>query len=134
MFSRFGAAARSVVTLAEQECRNASHYFLGTEHLLLAMAIAPPPDVAKYFQAIGVEPWRLKRALREAMEVTFDHSWEGVIVTERAKRIFSRAGSAKGAAQCVEPIDLLRAIVAEGGGVAARVLAKLTNGTAQGVP
>jgi len=125
MFSEFSAAARAVFTLAEQECRNASHYYLGTEHLLLAMAIAPPPDIAHYFAAAGIEPWSVKRALREVMQSSYDHIWEGVILTPRVQRICALASDAKDG-QPVQPLDLLNAIVADGGGVAARVLAGLT--------
>ncbi|MBC5828225.1 MAG: Clp protease N-terminal domain-containing protein, partial [Candidatus Eremiobacteraeota bacterium] len=93
MFSQLGPAARAIVTLAEQECRNASHYYLGTEHLLLAMAIAPPQDVARYFHSVHLEPWQVKRALRDALAVTIEHSSNGIIVTERVKRIIDIAAS-----------------------------------------
>jgi ATP-dependent Clp protease ATP-binding subunit ClpC len=126
MFSRFSPQARAVVTLAEQECRNASHYYLGTEHLLLAMAIAPPPDVAGYFAAVGIEPWQVKRALREAMDGASEHPWEGVILTPRVQRICALASECT--TDLVEPLHLLEAIVADGGGVAARVLGKLQAG------
>jgi ATP-dependent Clp protease ATP-binding subunit ClpC len=132
MFSRFSPAARAVVTLAEQECRNASHYYLGTEHLLLAMAIAPPADVTAYFSSIGVEPWQVKRALRSAMEGASDHPWDGVILTPRVQRICALV--TEKASGNVQPIDLLEAIVADGGGVAARVLAQLQTNAALSRP
>lgn len=124
MFSRFSPAARALITLAEQECRNASHYYLGTEHLLLAMAIAPPPDVAEFFKSIRVEPWLVKRALRNAMDPVYEHPWEGIIVTPRVQRIFMLAASAS--SDLVQPVHLLQAIIQDGGGVAARVLEQLT--------
>ena len=125
MFSQLDPAARAVVTLAEQECRNASHYYLGTEHVLLAMSIAPAPDVEAYFKNAGLEPWQVKRACRAAMEPASDHPWQGVIVTPRVQRVIARAVKARGS-DAVRPSDLLEAIVADGGGVAARVLASLT--------
>ena len=125
MFSRFDPAARAVVTLAEQECRNASHYYLGTEHLLLSMAIMTPPDVLERFRRDGVEPWQVKWACRASMEPASDHPWEGVIVTPRVKRIFELATSRTEGQ--VTPIDLLDAIVEDGGGVGARVLASLSS-------
>jgi ATP-dependent Clp protease ATP-binding subunit ClpA len=130
MFSQFSPTARAVITLAEQECRNASHYFLGTEHLLLAMAIAPPYDVAKYFQSIGVEPWLVKRTLRDAMGPPYDHPWDGIIVTPRVQRILKAAAASS--SNLVEPRDLLEAIIQDGGGVAARVLQQLRATTASG--
>ena len=124
MFSRFDPAARAVVTLAEQECRNASHYYLGTEHLLLSMAIVTPQDIAEYFTRSGLEPWQVKWACRASMEQASDHPWEGVIVTPRVRNVFERAS--RKARGLVTPRDLLDAIVEDGGGVAARVLASLT--------
>ena len=132
MFSRFNPAARAVITLAEQECRNASHYYLGTEHLLLAMAIDPPGDIAAELSRLALEPWLVKRALREAMEPAGDHPWEGIIITPRVQRIFAAASSAVPQGELVQPIDVLRAIVAEGGGLAARVLEQLTAPQAAG--
>lgn len=124
MFSEFGPAARAVVTLAEQECRNASHYFLGTEHLLLSLAIATPPDVADHFRRMGVEPWQVKWACRASMAPGGDHPWEGVIVTPRMRRIFELAVRCKRGA-LVQPADLLQSLIDDGGGVGARVLASL---------
>jgi len=127
VFTRFSPAAQGVVHLAEQECRNASHYYLGTEHLLLAMAIAPPPDVTAYFESIGAQPWEIKGALRSAMDPPCEHPWEGIIITPRVRRLFDDLTSALAADARIEPVDLLRAIVADGGGVAARVLTTWTS-------
>jgi ATP-dependent Clp protease ATP-binding subunit ClpC len=129
VFSRFSPAAQAVVHLAEQECRNASHYYLGTEHLLLAMAIAPPPDALAYFQRIGAQPWEIKRALRVAMDPPSEHPWEGIVITPRVRRLFDEVAARKTGDERVEPGDLLRAIVADSGGVAARVLAAWTSRT-----
>lgn len=115
--------------LAEQECRNASHYYLGTEHLLLAMAIAPPPDALEYFNRIGAQPWEIKRALRVAMDPPAEHPWEGIVITPRVRRLFDDVAARKPDGERVEPGDLLAAIVADGGGVAARVLAAWTSRT-----
>jgi ATP-dependent Clp protease ATP-binding subunit ClpA len=99
---------------------------LGTEHLLLAMAIAPPPDVARFFAAQGVQPWQVKHALRDAMQTPFERTWQGVIITERTKRVLELARASKSDGAPVAAIDLLHAIIADGGGLAARVLSALT--------
>lgn len=124
IFARFDPAARAVVTLAEQECRNASHYYLGTEHLLLSMAIMTPADIGERFRRDGLEPWQVKWACRASMEPASDHPWEGIIVTPRVRRICELAQAKKGDGS-VTPLDLLDAIVEDGGGVGARVLASL---------
>jgi len=123
VLSHFSQSAQAVVHLAEQECRNASHYYLGTEHLLLAMAIDPPPDARDYFTQLGAQPWEIKQALREAMDPPCEHAWEGVIITPRVRDIFDLAAQRK-TGELVEPADILRGIVDDGGGVAARVLAR----------
>lgn len=127
LFTRFSPAAQAVFHLAEQECRNASHYYLGTEHLLLAMAISPPPDALEYFRSIGAQPWEIKGALRVAMDPPCEHPWEGVIITPRVKALFDRLSAQRAEGENIEPADLLRAMVADGGGVAARVLATWTS-------
>ncbi|HZV78810.1 MAG TPA: Clp protease N-terminal domain-containing protein [Candidatus Binatus sp.] len=126
MFARFSPHAQAVVHLAEQECRNASHYYLGTEHLLLAMVIAPPDDVLEHFASIGAQPWEIKARLRSAMDPPSEHPWEGVILTPRVRRIFDALSARQPADASIEPVDLLRAMIADGGGVAARVLATWT--------
>jgi ATP-dependent Clp protease ATP-binding subunit ClpA len=129
VYSRLSPAAQAVVHLAEQECRNASHYYLGTEHLLLAMAIAPPPDALEYFRRIGAQPWEIKGALRVAMDPPSEHPWEGIVITPRVRKLFEDVTGRLTGDERVEPSDLLRAIVADGGGVAARVLAAWTSRT-----
>jgi ATP-dependent Clp protease ATP-binding subunit ClpA len=135
MFSQFSSAASALVHLAEQECRNASHYYLGTEHLLLAMAIAPPPDVAAYFQGSGFQPWHVKRAVRALMDPPADHPWEGVVITPRVLRIFEAATArALERSALVEPLDILTGIIAESRGVAAQALRSLQSPTARATP
>jgi len=130
MFSHFSPAAQALVHLAEQECRNASHYYLGTEHLLLAMAIAPADDIASYFRDAGIEPWQVKRSVRSLMGPPAEHPWDGVVITPRVLRIF---GSATAAAQqrgaFVEPLDVLHGIIDDGRGIAASALARLASET-----
>jgi hypothetical protein len=99
---------------------------LGTEHLLLAMAIDPPSDIAAEFVRMGLEPWLVKRAVREAMGPSGEHPWDGILITPRVQRIVTAVRANTPDPELVKPIDLLRAIVADGGGVAARVLDQLT--------
>jgi ATP-dependent Clp protease ATP-binding subunit ClpA len=131
MLSHFSQAAQTLVHLAEQECRNASHYYLGTEHLLLAMAISPTPDVAAYFQERNTEAWRVKQAVRALMNEPAEHPWEGVVITPRTLRVFASATTAARArGSLVEPADILNSIIEDGRGVAARALRSVASQTA----
>ena len=55
-------------------------------------------------------------------------SWEGILVTPRVRAIVALAERDAGDRD-VEPIDLYRAICAEGGGLAAEVLRRARNST-----
>ena len=44
LFSNLNLAARRVLRLAEQECRNHSHYYVGAEHLLVALLEERDPE------------------------------------------------------------------------------------------
>ena len=90
------------------------------------MAIDPPADIAAAFSRMGLEPWLVKRAVREAMNPGGDHPWDGILITPRVQRIVAAARANAGDTELVKPVDLLHAIVADGGGVAARVLEQLT--------
>ncbi len=128
MFSHYGTAARAVIKLAEQECRNANHYFLGTEHILLAMAIDPTPDIAAFFRETNLDRYDVKRALFAAMGEPADHPWDGVLITPRVRKILDAACARCGGPQAIQPRDIVDAIVEDGGGVAARVLVSLRAG------
>jgi ATP-dependent Clp protease ATP-binding subunit ClpA len=125
MFSHYGSAARAVIKLAEQECRNANHYFLGTEHILLAMTIDPTPDITAFFHDAHLDRYDVKRALFAAMGDPADHPWDGVLITPRVQKVLAAACERCGGPQAVQPRDIVDAIVEDGGGVAARVLAGL---------
>ena len=88
------------------------------------MVIAPPDDVLEFFRSIAAEPWQIKGALRTAMDPPCPHPWEGIILTPRMRKIFNDVAAAKPGDARVEPADIIRAIVSDGGGVAARVLEK----------
>jgi len=90
------------------------------------MVIAPPGDVLEYFRSIAAEPWQIKGALRTAMDPPCPHAWEGIIITPRVRKIFKDLAQACPGDARVAPADIIRSIVADGGGVAARVLAKWT--------
>jgi hypothetical protein len=90
------------------------------------MVIAQPDDVLEHFASIGAKPWEIKARLRAAMDPPSEHPWEGVILTPRVRRIFDALSARQPADAPVEPVDVLRAMIADGGGVAARVLATWT--------
>ena len=127
MFERFTERARRVVVYAQEEARELSHDYIGTEHLLLGL-MREPESVAA-------------RALRE-LEIGHDAAREQVIeiigrgkgaqsghipFTPRAKKVLEL--SLREALQLghdyIGTEHILLGLVREGDGVAAQVLTKL---------
>jgi len=123
LFTRFGSAARRVLRTAEQECRNHNHYYVGAEHLLLALCAEPDSSTLAYLAARDVAPDAVGAAVRRALGTGEDRSWEGIILTPRVKRIVELAEQAAGPDTTVEPVHLLEGIVVEGRSRAAELLA-----------
>jgi ATP-dependent Clp protease ATP-binding subunit ClpC len=124
VFNRFSPAAKRVLRLAEQECRNLNHYYVGAEHLLLALCEELDPATAAYLLELRVRTEDLHAALRRALGTGEDRMWDGILVTPRVRKIVEIAEHAVGRSDAVEPVDLLRAIVAEGWSGAAEILAR----------
>ena len=123
MFKQFGPAARRALRLAEQECRNHNHYYVGAEHLLLALCAEPDSSILESLARRGTAPETVRAAVRRALGTGEDRSWEGIIVTPRVEQIVELAERAAGPDEAVEPIHLLEAIAAEGRSRAAELLA-----------
>jgi Clp amino terminal domain, pathogenicity island component len=125
MFERFSERARQVVVLAQEEARGLDHSYIGTEHLLIAVLR----------EEVGVAP-----AVLAAASLTAEEARAAVIrivgrgeaissgmvpFTPRAQRVLE-LGSSKARRlrrRQVGPEDLLLALLTEGEGVAARILA-----------
>ncbi len=124
MFSRFSPAAKRVLRAAEQACRNHNHYYVGVGHLLLALIEEHDAGVESRFVARGLRAADMLPDLRRALGTGDDRLWDGILVTPRVRKVIARAESAVLTEACVEPVDLFDAVVLEGGGLAADVLAR----------
>jgi hypothetical protein len=62
--------------------------------------------------------------LRRALGTGDDRLWDGILVTPRVRNVIARAEAAVTTEASVEPVDLFDAVVLEGGGLAADVLAR----------
>ena len=124
MFSKFSLASRRILRAAEQECRNHNHYYVGLEHVLLALLEEHDPAIAQRFSAAQVASADVHAELRRAMGMGDDRTWEGILVTPRVRKVVAVAQERVGDEGYVEPIHLFDAIVAEGGGLAGDVLSR----------
>lgn len=121
MFSKFSPASRRVLRLAEQECRNHNHYYIGAEHLLVALLEERDPEILECLDAGGVDVRETHAKVRRSLGTGEERQWEGILVTPRVRKIIALAESRTGEGE-IAPLDLFEALVAEGGSVAADIL------------
>jgi ATP-dependent Clp protease ATP-binding subunit ClpA len=121
LFERFGQASLRVLRVAEQECRNHNHYYVGAEHLMVALLEERDPQILHDLDADGIDVRELHADVRRHLGAGEDRLWEGILVTPRVRKIICLAEGYAGDA-AVEPAHLLRALRAEGGSLAAEIL------------
>jgi ATP-dependent Clp protease ATP-binding subunit ClpA len=126
VFSRFSPASRRVLRAAEQECRNHNHYYLGVEHLLLALLDEHDEAIERRLERRSLKAAELHVELRRRLGTGEDRLWEGILVTPRVRAIVVLAERAAGDGS-VEPVTLFDAICAEGRSAAAETLAVRRN-------
>jgi ATP-dependent Clp protease ATP-binding subunit ClpA len=124
VFSRFNPAAKRVLRAAEQASRNYNHYYVGVGHLLLALLEEHDAGVDAWLAERGTAPAAVLEDLRRALGTGDDRLWDGILVTPRVLGIVARACDAVPAGGPIEPAHLLDAMVAEGGGLGAEILAR----------
>jgi hypothetical protein len=73
---------------------------------------------------LGVAPEQAHAELRRALGTGEDHVWDGILVTPRLRVVAELAGRIAGDGP-LEPSHLLQAILDEGGGSSAELLARL---------
>jgi ATP-dependent Clp protease ATP-binding subunit ClpA len=126
LFSKFNAAARRVLRIAEQECRNHSHYYVGAEHLLVALLEERDQAIVHALDAGGIDVPEVHAQVRRALGTGEDRVWEGILITPRLRHIVSLAEEHAGERE-VGPFDLFEALRSEGGSSAAEILRRATS-------
>ena len=121
MFSRFDSSSRRVLRVAEQECRNHSHYYVGAEHLLVALLEERDPAILHALDADGIDAREVHAEVRRALGTGDDRLWEGILVTPRLRKIVAIAED-RASGSDIAPIHLFEALRAEGSSLAAEIL------------
>ncbi len=121
MFSKFSPASRRVLRVAEQECRNHSHYYVGAEHLLVALLEERDPAILKGLDADGIDVREVHAEVRRALGTGEERLWEGILVTPRVRKVVALAERRAGDRE-IAPVDLFEALRDEGGSLAAEIL------------
>jgi len=121
LFGKFSPASWRVLRAAEQECRNHNQYYVGAEHLMVALLEERDPQVLHDLDGNGIDVRELHAEVRSTLGAGEERLWEGILVTPRIRKIISLA-EAHAEGRNVEPADLLAALRAEGGSLAAEIL------------
>jgi ATP-dependent Clp protease ATP-binding subunit ClpA len=122
-----------VLRAAEQECRNRNHYYVGVEHILMALLEERDPLIELRLAALGIRSDDVHAEVRRVLGTGEDRVWDGILLTPRLRSIVELAGTIAGDAP-VEPSHLFTAIMDEGGGCAAELLRRLAAAQAGGKP
>ncbi|TQE91030.1 ATP-dependent Clp protease ATP-binding subunit [Ureibacillus sp. FSL K6-8385] len=125
MFNRFTQRAQKVLQLAQEEAIRWKHEAIGTEHILLGLIREGGGIAAKALEAIDVTPEMIERGIEELVGKGTKEVGPIVHYTPRAKKVIELAvdESRKLGHAYIGTEHLLLALIREGEGVAARVLA-----------
>jgi ATP-dependent Clp protease ATP-binding subunit ClpC len=123
-FERFSETAKQVLTLAQKEAERASHPYIGTEHLLLALIEKEDGLAGTALKSLGIRIADVRTAIAAVLAAGDAKVLTQIIPTSRVKRVielaFEEAQLEKSTS--VDSGDLLIALVVEGEGIAAQVL------------
>lgn len=131
-FDRFTPEARRVLTEAQAAAERSHHSYIGTEHLLIAVATVPDGVAAKALASLGV---RLDAVQSRIEALTRRHEPVlpmRVVPTSRVKTVIELAFAASDSMgdQSVGPEHILLGLVREGSGIAAHVLVEMAGSAA----
>jgi hypothetical protein len=128
-FERFTEHARKILTLAQAEAEKAGGGYIGTEHLLLALLDEGGGLGARALRALGVSTEAVRKRLEQVDTSRVESRDEPgpIVPTTRTKRVIELAFQAaeEMGHRYVGTEQLLIGLVAEGSGVAARILGEL---------
>jgi ATP-dependent Clp protease ATP-binding subunit ClpA len=95
--------------------------------MLLALLEERDPLIEARLLSFGIQPAEAQAQLRRLLGTGDDRLWDGILVTPRLRTVVELAGRIAEKDE-VEPSHLLAAIVEEGKGCAAELLARLGQG------
>jgi len=127
MFERFTDKARALVTRAQFEARSRNHNYIGTEHVLLALANSQDNNVAvRVLTGMGLDLDAVRADIDEKCPHGETSTKSRVPFTPRAKAVLelSLREALKLGHNYIGTEHLLLGLLAEGKGVAAKTLSK----------
>ncbi|HEX6548273.1 MAG TPA: Clp protease N-terminal domain-containing protein [Candidatus Dormibacteraeota bacterium] len=126
-FERFTAVAKQMLILAQEEAERAHHHWIGTEHVLLAIAQLEEGTGCRVLRELEVDPADVRQGVEAVLEPRKPGIPQRIIPTARVKKVIeiAFAESNRLRHRYVGTGEVLLALVSEGEGVAAHVLKDL---------
>jgi hypothetical protein len=126
-FERFTEDAKKVLSLAQEEAEGSHHSYIGTEHLLLGLLRQPDTTAAEVLRELGIDIDTVRATIASVLGRNERIIIQQIIPTSRVKKVIEIAFEEAGrrSQHLVEPGHILAALVIEGEGIAAHVLADL---------
>jgi hypothetical protein len=123
---RFSSAARQVVVRAQKEARDLKHNYIGTEHLLLALA-NQATDASKALGEFGVTPLDVRAKIVEIIGEGDEAPTGHIKFTPRSKKALelSLREALRLGHKSIEAEHILLGLIREGEGVACQILHEL---------
>ena len=127
MFGRFTQKAHKVLLLAQEEAKRFNHNYIGTEHILLGLVVEGESAAAKALQLIGINEDQLREITEQTVGKGQGQTRGEMSLTPRAKRVLelSVEEARRLGTNYVGVEHLLLGLIAEGEGIAARLLVSL---------
>jgi ClpA/ClpB-like protein len=126
-FERFTEDAKKVLSRAQEEAERSRHSYIGTEHLLLGLLRQPDTTAAEVLRELGIDIDTVRATIASVLGRNERIIIQQTIPTSRVKKVIEIAFEEAGrrSQHLVEPGHILAALVIEGEGIAAHVLADL---------
>lgn len=119
----FSPEAKQILALAQKESENLQHFYLGAEHIFIALTKVENGVTQSVFHQLNLDPKQVRDAIRRFVGIGYGHRyWEGIRTTPRYEAVLKLAISRKDAP--IEEKDLFLAIVEEGESLPVRLLQK----------
>jgi ATP-dependent Clp protease ATP-binding subunit ClpA len=128
-FEKFTVKARQVVVTAQEEARLLKHNYIGTEHILLGLLDAPDSTAAKVLHQLGYDKETAQADIAAVVKPGTEELRGHIPFTPHAKKTLEL--TLREALQLhhnhIDTEHILLALVREGEGVGAKVLAERIN-------
>lgn len=127
-FNNLSAEAKQILTLAAQESVDRNHFYLGVEHLFIALSEIPGGLAHEFLRHLGLDAKQVRDTIRSRIGTGYEKHRQEIIYTPRIERVLEVAE--KESAKTKSDIGqkhLLLGILKEGNSIPVRILQELFN-------